>query len=822
MVASDAEVDLVVNATRALAEVERDLDRLVREAERGADAVQLRAILDQTASATRLRGELDDLVHQATRAAPDVTLHTDVDTDTANRNLGRLVGTFGRVAGASTSLIGPLASVSAGVAATGAAAAAAVPVVAGLVAVVESILPATAVAVSGLLTLSIAQASLKLGFMGLKDTIDAAFDPDTKPEDLAKAMSALAPQARAFVKQLRSLKSTFDALQLDVQDRLFQGLNKTLATTARSVLPSLERGLDSAASSFNTMAKGAASAARDLAQRGVLGAAVRSSENALRSLQTAPGQIVTSLGVLAAAAGPSLERLASAAAGAATRVSESLATAFASGALENSIKEAIDNIAQIGRIVGNVFGGLGNLFSIFDIEGQGVLSVLEKLSQAFEDFTAGDALSGLLSDVVTLIRPFGVLGLELAAQILPLLGPAFEDLAGIFKQVIEVLRPFVDLAFQLAAAVLPALNPILDGLREILTALQPVAEQLAENIGLLLKPVLEQLPGILDLLIPKFVEIAQKIFPALTKALEEIAPHLGELGLALADLLIAVLPLAEKFLEFQLFLLEKFGPEIKAVGGFILKFFISVIDALVLVIRDFLIPIIKTIVAIFEGDWIASLQRAAQFVGILRDNAGAAFNKLKDIALRAISTLVSGLIEKAQQVAVGFTSKINQLVEGAVRLVSSLPSRLLGALGNVASLLFSAGSSIVQGLINGITSKIGELVSTLSSITNLIPDLKGPLDVDKVLLTPSGEAIMDGLIKGIQSQVPALRQELSGITTIIPSAIGTPLNPGTSLDSRAPQVNVYLGNQLLNKHIDVRVDTANRRDARVSAQGMRR
>lgn len=850
--ASDAEVDLVVNAAGALAEVERDLDRLVREAERGADPVQLRAIMDTQSNALRLRSELDDLVRAATAAAPDVIVRADVDTDDADRNTRALSDTFGRLIRVSGAVLGPLARVGAIAGATGLAVGGAVPLVAGLVTAVESIAPASALGVSALLTLAVAGGSLALGMQGVGEAISAAFDPETSPEDLAKAMKGLAPEARLFVKELRSMKGTFTALQLDVQNRLFRDLDTVLSNTARAVLPSLERGVDSAASSFNAMARGVGAAAQDLSTRGILGSAIRSSENALRSLEGVPGQVVSSLGFLAEAAGPSLERVATAAAGVAERVSQSLAGAFETGDLERAIDVAVDNLSQLGRIAENVFGGLGNIFGGLSADGEGLFGTLEKLTQSFEDLTASeefqgalqalsktmsvlaetafpileDALIALLPLIEILAPPIQELIRHLGPLLRPIiekLAPVLESLAVAFGKLIPALTPILDLASRLIVAILPILTPMFEHLGEVFDRLAPIIEQLADNIAVQLEPILAALPGILEQVLPLFLELADRLLPLLLDTLIELSPSLLELSEAFADLLVELTPLLVKFLEFQIFLVDKMLPIIAPLAVLIGQVLVGALGALVTIIREFVIPIVQFIVALLEGDWSTAMQLAAQVVNTLRDNAVRAFQNLKERVFQAVTQLAADVIRRAGEMARGFVGKIVELVNDAIDRFRALPQMILGVLGAVGTLLFNAGADIVQGLINGIVSKIGELTSTLSGITRLIPDLKGPLDVDRVLLTPAGEAIMDSLIRGIQSQIPALRQELAGVTTLIPNAIGRPLAvSGSSLDARSPQVNVYVGNQLLNKHIDVRIDDANRRDTRILAQGVRR
>jgi hypothetical protein len=165
---------------------------------------------------------------------------------------------------------------------------------------------------------------------------------------------------------------------------------------------------------------------------------------------------------------------------------------------------------------------------------------------------------------------------------------------------------------------------------------------------------------------------------------------------------------------------------------------------------------------------------------------GAWFGQAKDWAVRKALALVAwvtglpGRVNSAlagllgvlrQRASTAFQALKNAAVQKALTLVSwarSLPGRLLSAIGNLNRLLVGAGRALIQGLITGITGMVGSLRSKLSSITNMLPDWKGPMRVDLRLLAPSGAALMSGFMDGIAAQTPALRSQLQGITSDIP------------------------------------------------------
>lgn len=111
-----------------------------------------------------------------------------------------------------------------------------------------------------------------------------------------------------------------------------------------------------------------------------------------------------------------------------------------------------------------------------------------------------------------------------------------------------------------------------------------------------------------------------------------------------------------------------------------------------------------------------------------------------------------------------FVRGVQEKIGNALQTIGEIPGKALSALGDLGGVLLSAGKNLIQGLIDGIASKVGELRDKLTSITNLIPDWKGPLDKDKVLLTPAGEALIEGLINGIEKKKTKLQTVLEKIT----------------------------------------------------------
>lgn len=217
---------------------------------------------------------------------------------------------------------------------------------------------------------------------------------------------------------------------------------------------------------------------------------------------------------------------------------------------------------------------------------------------------------------------------------------------------------------------------------------------------------------------------------------------------------------------------------------------------------------------------VESIKSTINWFGALPDKLGGWFGQAKDSAINKLAQLVSwtgglpgrlggALSNLGPSLAVKGREGIQSMKDAAsakagelVSWVRGIPGQVTGALGDLGGLLWNAGTRILQGLIDGVSSKISDLRGMLSNVTGLIPDWKGPEDVDKKLLTPAGASIMDGLMRGIDARLPDLRSQLAGITASISpmvtasiptSAAITGAYTGSSAPARtiAPTINLY-------------------------------
>ncbi|MDG4826018.1 phage tail tape measure protein [Asanoa sp. WMMD1127] len=138
----------------------------------------------------------------------------------------------------------------------------------------------------------------------------------------------------------------------------------------------------------------------------------------------------------------------------------------------------------------------------------------------------------------------------------------------------------------------------------------------------------------------------------------------------------------------------------------------------------------------------------------------AAWGWIKDRSVALFNGAKNGVVN----IATGIKNAVTGAIKGAVDKVTGIKDKVLGFFKSAGTWLKEAGKSIIRGLIQGVSDMIGSLKEKFNSVTNLIPDWKGPLDKDKVLLRPAGKAIMGGLIRGVDDESPNVKKTFNRVT----------------------------------------------------------
>ncbi|MFJ4649470.1 hypothetical protein ACIP6Q_39050 [Streptomyces bobili] len=778
------------------------------------------------ASTRQAAAQLDEILAAARRVDDtDVTVDVDVDEDRVDR-ANRLGGALGRLAG----MAGSLGGVAASLGKVGLAVGTALPAAGALATTLANVAPAAGVAVTGMAAVALAQGTIKLASVGMSDALSAALDP-SKSEEFAESLEKLSPSAAKFATTVRDMSPALRSMQQAVQEEVFRGLGDNLKATATSVLPVLRKNLLNSATALGDMAAGAMGAARDLADNGTLGKALGSASTGLRNLSGVPGLVVTGLGQIAAAAGPSFERLTSGAAHAAAGIGERLGKAFESGAMQKAIEQAMSLLRQLATVAGNVFSIVGSVFNAMPSDGGGMITVLRDITGEIAKIAAstevqsalrtlfetigtlgataapllGQALSAIAPVITALGPPVQLLITSLGGALRPViaaLGPVLTQTATAIGSMVTAFAPMLPVLGQLIAALLPALTPLLDAVQQIFMALAPVVQTLATTLAAALAPILAQLPALIGPLVDIIATSFVSGLTLLQQLLVELAPSLVSMGQTFGTLLAAVAPLIMAVGQLQTGLLSGLMPVIQPLIGLLGGLATILSGVLARYVNAIVVPALRVLTSLLTGDFSgawsiakAAVGNAAAFIGQMGTRIGqwigsavtTAVNWLKGLPGRAVSALSSlGSSLQSTVAAAGsrMVSAAASKISEAVGKIRGLPGQARAALGNLGGILFSAGSSVIGGFIDGIQSRIGALKSKLSSITSMIPKIKGPPAKDAKLLTPAGRLIIEGFIRGIDESTAKLRSRLASITKALPenvrSGVGKSLAKATA------------------------------------------
>lgn len=862
--ASDAVVNLVVNAAGADARIIRDIRRIADEAERRAPTVDLRVDVDTRRLETRLGIETDHLIdslrtslgelgRDLSTALAEVTTElqsinaqserTNVhlrDLDRTVQRLGRDAddvdsdgirrlgedsdeadGRVSRLLGSFDGLVGGVLRGGAGIALTGtkilslaSVAATTIPVVAGLAAEVANMAPAAAVGVAGLLTVVGASTTLKLALSGVSDAVSQVFALDQDPKKLAEALKNLSPNARAFVGELQGMREGFLALRLDVQDRLFKGLDATLKQTGQVSFPLLRGAAQGFADSFNGMAQGVGASAQALSKDGSLGTALRGSTDAFADLERLPGQVLNAVVRLAAGASPALSRVTEGIQRIADDLTIKLDEAAGSGGLERAINNSIDTVNQLGRVISNVFGTLGNIFSVADESGTGLFGTLERITQALEDATGSKEFQDTLTSLIDL-------GGTLVTEILPLLLQAFQVLAPVIQTVVPPLQELVTL--------------IVDRLADVITELAPILEQVATNFDLLLvaltplvdealKALIEALPFVNDLLVQVSLLIEE-----LTPVIAELAPIIG---VALVGAIVILVETAATMVT----ILTNVVDAIKTVARVVIDFATTLYDVVILAFQ--------ALANLINGDFSGAWQNIKDLVGEVGGFIGRTITEFGGLVLRTIGRLVDLLPSGARRAFDGLVNAAKNGVSSTITVLGNLGSRAVNVISGYASRFYNAGRSLVSGFVNGIKSMISSAIGAAKDLVNSVTDFlpgspakRGPLSGSGYSLI-RGQSLSTDFARGIMSRSPLVQKAVSSVLggslgggpvsqSLPPLAAGAPSGGSALLSAGTPQVtnrfsptiNVAIGNNRLTSYIQDVVTENDRQRDRLAMQG---
>jgi phage-related protein len=601
----------------------------------------------------------------------------------------------------------------------------------------------------------------KLALVGFDDALKAVASGDAAK--LNEALKNMAPSAQAFVRQIDKIKPSFDAMRMDVQQRAFAGLASSLQPLADRYLPQANRLFVGIAGSMNQ-------AARETIRMAMSG-------EALKNTQTTVGNLRASAANLAPAFAPAVQAIMNVVSVGSTFLPK-LTASFASGIqgmsaritemarngeLEAFFQRALDTIAQLGRIAGNVGGILSGVFNAAKGAGGGLLANLEQLTAKLSEFVNSARGQSALTGFFQAMRTITAALMPVLLQVATIIG--------------TTLAPIIA---NLAATVLPALLPVLQAFGTLLSAAAPLIDVLAETLaGLLVAfaPVIEMfaqaITDVMPQLLPAFMALGEALVQLITAA-APLLPLFVQLFAALLPILPPIIQLATALLPVLVTIIQALMPVISAlVTAFTAV--MPVVTAVATVIANILLPPIRLIAAV-----ITAVVNVA--VGIFNFFAGAIRSGVQKIIsfigfLGSIPGKVAGFFQRMRDGAV-------QRAIALVNWVKGLPGRILSGLANLGSMLLQAGVNAIQGLLNGLKNAAGAVLDWIKGLAGDIID--GVLGIFGIS-SPSkvfheiGMNVGRGLIRGIQAITP----KVVGATNTMAAQVTSGARVSTGVDMAA-------------------------------------
>ena len=326
--------------------------------------------------------------------------------------------------------------------------------------------------------------ALVVGFQGMGDALEAVMDND--PDKLADALKELTPAAQSAVRAIQSLRPQLEEIRKATQEELFAGLDDEIRRLDSTLLPTLERGLSRVAEGLNTPIEAMLDSLAAGRTRFYLNEVFDNTAQSAEILAPAVNDVTRALATLSGVGAGFMPRLAEATAETAEKFALFVQRANETGELAGFIKGSIDAMSQLGRIVADVGGGVGAVFSAASVSTGGLLDNLEKLTTKFEEWAKSDAGQDTLTSFFESLRTTAAAVTPIIRQFVDVIG---QDLAPIVADLAEALGPSVADAIDKLGEGLrnagPGLVAFAEGMADLLDAVAPLFDDVGAAIGLL-------------------------------------------------------------------------------------------------------------------------------------------------------------------------------------------------------------------------------------------------------------------------------------------------------------------------------------------------
>lgn len=213
---------------------------------------------------------------------------------------------------------------------------------------------------------------------------------ESKVTKVSEALAKLSPNAQATVQTLHALSDEWKKIvQAPVQDKLFDGLDRSLQSLAKSTLPTLGAGLSGVATGLNSNLKAIMGSLGSDKNTSLMSRLFGNTQGGLENASKGMGALTDSLFKLVAASSNVLPRLGDAAAKVFGRFDAFITRISGDGSLNKWIDQglkALDNLGNAAINIVSIVDSISNAFDTVSGHSGGFLTSLESGTKELADF----------------------------------------------------------------------------------------------------------------------------------------------------------------------------------------------------------------------------------------------------------------------------------------------------------------------------------------------------------------------------------------------------------------------------------------------------
>lgn len=279
-------------------------------------------------------------------------------------------------------------------------------------------------------------APLAIALHDLGDALELVFEKD--PKKFAEGLAELSPMMRDLTLSLRTLLPLFNQIQRSVQKAFLGPIISTLAPTLKSIGPSLNQGLTTAARAMGVFVARAIALLDSPAFKRFVEELFPSVARMVETLADPLLNLMTALANATTAALPTVELLIGKLGGFIDSFATWLEGAITDGRFQKFLDDAIASAQAIWDLIKALIGLFAEMFSQTD---EGGRKFLEKITAAINEFTKW------------LRSPDGKRALQDAVVLALAFATAFSVALGVIKVIVTELSRGIRLAYTLLALI---------------------------------------------------------------------------------------------------------------------------------------------------------------------------------------------------------------------------------------------------------------------------------------------------------------------------------------------------------------------------------